>query len=230
MNHKHFEFTEEVIDFERRVLHRIRATRDILEHGIEKGDIGGFVESYDNLSDTAWVYGNAKVFGPAKVFENALVTGDALVFGRAQVFGNAKVSENARVFGSAVVFDNAKVSGDAVVFGNTEVSGNAEVSEDSEVFGYARVCECAEVYGNAHISGDAEVKSTEDYIVFKNFWSSGRYFTWTRSNNMWKVGCFYGTGGALIKKAYKDSDMSGKMYECIVKAVNEMNKLLKEGQ
>lgn len=46
----------------------------------------------------------------------------------------------------------------------------------------AWVCDNAEVCGNA------------DYIVFKNWWSSGRHFTWTRTNNKWRVGCFHGSG------------------------------------
>lgn len=65
-------------------------------------------------------------------------------------------------------------------------------------------------YGHANIYDDAKVYSREDYIVFKNFWSSGRYFTWTRSNNKWTVGCFYGTSEELIKKAYADSKKSGR--------------------
>ena len=36
---------------------------------------------------------------------------------------------------------------------------------------------------------------------------------------MWKVGCFYGNGEELIKKAYADSEISGKCYEAIVRAV-----------
>ena len=40
-----------------------------------------------------------------------------------------------------------------------------------------------------------------------------------RSNNMWKVGCFYGTGEQLINKAYGDSELSGKEYERVVKYV-----------
>ena len=77
----------------------------------------------------------------------------------------------------------------------------------------------AEVYGDAWVYGDAEVCGDADYIVFKNWWSSGRYFTWTRSNNMWKAGCFFGTGEELIKKAYTDSEKSGREYERIVKYV-----------
>jgi hypothetical protein len=42
---------------------------------------------------------------------------------------------------------------------------------------------------------------------------------------MWEVGCFYGTGEELIAKAYKDSELSGKCYEVIVKAQEEISKL-----
>lgn len=75
------------------------------------------------------------------------------------------------------------------------------------------------------IINDAIIKSIKDFIVFKNWWSSGRYFTWTRSNNMWNVGCFHGTGEELINKAYKASPEKGKEYEKIVNYVNNLNKL-----
>ena len=107
---------------------------------------------------------------------------------------------------------DAWVSDDACVYGNARVSGNARVYGDAWVYGSTNVC------------GDAEISTDADYIVFKNWWSSGRYFTWTRSNDMWKVGCFYGTGEELIKKAYKDSELSGRQYERIVKYVEEIKK------
>ena len=159
---------------------------------INVGQKGGYIEKEDNLSGNAWVFGDARV------------SGNAEVSGNARVSGNAEVSGNARVSG------NAEVSGNAWVFGDARVSGNAEVSGNALVFGYARV------FGDARVSGNA------DYIVFKNWWSSGRYFTWTRSNNMWIVGCFYGTGKELIKKAYADSEISGREYERIVKYVEQL--------
>ena len=72
------------------------------------------------------------------------------------------------------------------------------------------------------VCGDAEIANKSDYIVFQNWWSSGRYFTWTRSNNMWSVGCFYGTGEELIKKAYMDSKLSGREYERVVRYVESI--------
>ena len=119
------------------VLHRIRALRDIPRFGVKAGELGGFVEEENNLSQD----------------------GDAWVSGKARVSGGAEVSGNAKVFCNA------------------------------------------------------------DYMVVKNIWSSGRWFTYTRSNKKWSVGCFYGTGEELIKKAYADSELSGKCYEAIVHAV-----------
>ena len=76
--------------------------------------------------------------------------------------------------------------------------------------------------GNAGIYGNAVISNTRDYYVGKNIWSSGRFFTYTRSNKMWKVGCFYGTGEELIEKAYKDSEVSGREYKRVVEYVEAM--------
>ena len=84
------------------------------------------------------------------------------------------------------------------------------------------------VYGSAEVYGDARVCGSADCLWFKNMWSSGRWFTYTRSNKKWKVGCFYGTGEELIAKAYKDSELSGKCYEATVRYVEAIEKA-KEG-
>ena len=226
---KKYKLTKETINVFNKTLYRIEALRDF--NDVKKGDKGGFIEKEDNLSqsDNCWVYGNAKVHDNAKVFGNAKVSGNAAVF------GNAKIYDNAEVFGKAMVYDNAKihnhasVCGDARVYGSAEVYDYAEVYGDAKIYGNARVCGnaivcgSAEVCGDARICADAKVESNGDYIVFKNWWSSGRYFTWTKSNDMWKVGCFYGTGKELIDKAYRDSEISGREYERIVKYVETIN-------
>ena len=102
--------------------------------------------------------------------------------------------------------------------GNLSQYGNAWVYGDARVYGNAEVYGNARVYGNALVCGDARICCKADYMIFKNSWSSGRYCTYTRSNKMWRVGCFHGTGEKLIKKAYADSETSGKCYEAIVRA------------
>ena len=152
-----------------------------------------------------------------------MVSGNARVYGNAVVHGNAGVYNDAKVSGNAVVYGDAKVSGDARVCGDVLVRGSARVR------GNARLSGNAIVSGNAWIAGDAQVKSSEDYCVFKNTWSSFRWFTYTRSNKKWAVGCFYGTGKELVEKAYKDSELSGRCYEAIVKAQDAIE-LAKESE
>ena len=179
-------------------LFRVKALKDF--NNVKKGDIGGYVESENNLSqlDDCWIYDNAKVYDNAIVCDNVQVWNNAQIYGYAVVVDNAKVCDNAEIGGKA------RIEGNAVIQGNAEVSGNARI------------------WGNAEVSGNAIISSNKDYIIFKNWWSSRRFFTWTRSNNMWKVGCFYGTGEELIAKAYKDSEESGREYECIVKYVERI--------
>ena len=212
METKKYKLTEETIKINVRILYRIEALKDFKD--VKKGDKGGYVEKEENLSQNGdcWVYDNARVFG------NAVVCYNARVYGNAYVFGNAKVCQNAVVRDNAEVYDNARVCGNAEICGNTIVCGNARVHGD------AWVCGDVEIYGNADIGENARVESIGDYIVFNNWWSSGRYFTWTRSNNMWKVGCFYGTGEQLIEKAYKDSELSGREYERVVRYVESIIK------
>jgi carbonic anhydrase/acetyltransferase-like protein (isoleucine patch superfamily) len=224
------------------VLHRIKAIRSF--NNVNVGDLGGWIQKEDNLSHEGdcWIYGNATVYGnaiiygnaivcdnasvfdDATVYDNAKIYDNAIVYGNATVFGNAKVFENATVFGDATVYDNATVFGDTTVYDNAIVYGNATVFGDATVYDNACVFDDAILYRNACVRGDAVIQSNNDYIVFKNWWSSGRYFTWTRSNNMWCVGHFYGTGDELVKKAHKDSEISGREYERIVKYVESILK------
>ena len=185
------------------VLHRIECVESF--GNVKAGDKGGWIEKEKNISQDGycWVYDNAKVYGDAEVCDNALVYGDAEVYGNAWVYGNALVYGDAEVCGSAEVYGNAWVYGDALVYGDAEVCGNA------------RVC------------GNAVICNSNGYIVFKNNWSSYRYFTWTRSNDMWSVGCFYGTGKELIEKAYKDSKLIGDCYKAYVELVEKLKELQK---
>ena len=204
------------------------------------------------VRDDAKVFDNAKIFDNAALFDNAHVLNDAQVFGKAVLNDNVRVLGNAKIFGNTSLEDNVLVQGNVEVYEQAWVNGNVKIYDNAKIFGSALVQGYVKIYGNVQIfecasvgdkvvlcgnvkahncarllgctefKGDAELQSEKDYIVFKNWWSSGRYFTWTRSNNMWKVGCFYGTGEELIKKAYNDSEISGREYERVVRYVESI--------
>ena len=216
-------------------------------------------ESYCWVYNDAKVFGNACVYELARVFNKAEVSGDAKVHGcaiienraivgwKAEIYDSASVSEcavvtgYAKVYGCSAIVGNACIKDNSVVYGTACIKGFVNVMGKARIHGYVTVKDCVTIGGNSHILGrgeiggyayirDAIVSDIDDYIVFKNWWSSGRYFTWTRSNNKWSVGCFYGTGEELIAKAYKDSELSGREYERIVRYVEAINQPIKHAK
>lgn len=140
---------------------------------------------------------------------------DVVIDGKAYIHGRARVINSAHITGTSYV------RGDAFVKGNAIIEGGY-VYDQVVIEGNARVAGIVTIDGKAHICGNAVIEGKEDFIVFKNWWSSGRYFTWTRSNDKYKVGCFYGTGKELIEAAYNDSEEKGREYERIVNYVNSI--------
>lgn len=199
-NKKKYILTDETIEYCGHKLYRIKAIRSF--SGVRKGSLGGWVESEDNLSqeDDCWIFDEAKVFRKAKVS------------------GHVKVKDNACIYGNAVIFGYVVISGNAKVYGNVHIYGNVSISDYAKIFG------SLSINGYACIRGDANIKLTNDYAVFENIWNTSN-FTWTRSNNMWAANHFYGTGEELINKGYRSSELTGKCYEAIVKAQEEILKL-----
>ena len=221
-------------------LYRIQALKDFSD--VKKGDKGGWVGGYHNLSQdgNCWIYDDAVVYDKAYVYEDACVFfsanvfGNSRIFGYAQVFdfaiisGNAEIYDNAHVFGHSQLFDFARVFECAEVYSYTRIYGNAQVFDHASICGISNIYDNAQIYGKtcicgeAEICGDVKIEKDSDYIVFKNHWSSFYHFTYTKPNKMWKVGRFYGSGEELIKKKYQDSELSGRMYEKYVRFVETL--------
>ncbi len=191
-----------------KVLHRIRATTYIEAHGVTPGDLGGYIESPENLGDQAWVSSSAWVSGNAHVSDNAIVSDDAWVFGNATVSGDAMVSGDARVS------DNARVYGSAWVYGNARVYGDAQVSGDARVSDNAWVC------GNAYVCGDAMID--EDGLIF---WASkvgsenGTLTVYnTKSGGLGVTrGCFHGSVEEFLAASKaKHDDTTHREYRLLI--------------
>ena len=211
---KKYKLTDETIEFNGVKLYRIEALKDF--GCVKKGDKGGFVQSEKNLSqlENCWIFDDSKAIGNSYVYQNAVLLSNSIICDNAFATGFSWIFGHSIVCEKATITHNARIYFNSFICGNSYVSGNAMLTE-------SRVDGVSEVTGNAEIH-DALIKKSSDYIVFKNWWSSLRHFTWTRSNNMWKVGCFYGTGEELIEKAYKDSELSGREYKRVVEYVESI--------
>ena len=193
--HKKYEFTGGTKKVRGRTLYQIRAVTAIASLGVVAGDIGGWIESENNLSHK----GDAWVFDNACVYDNACVSGDACVY------------DNACVSGDACVYDNACVSGDARVYGNACVSG------DARVYGNACVSGDARVYGNACVSDNAGC------IWFSKVGSENGTLTAYKSiDRIWvSRGCFSGSLDEFeeaVKNAYRESQIA-KEYALLIEFI-----------
>lgn len=235
MTKKYF-LTDETKQLLGRTLHRIQAVRTFSV--IQEGQKGGWVEKESNLSHNGdcWVFDDAMVLGDAvvkdnaRVYDDSYITGFAEVSGYSQVMGRSTIDGDVCIGGQAYVKDS-EICKDAIIAGYANVL-HSYVTGHGRVYGSA-IIRCASIRGNSTVGGgaaivgpvsviDAQISKNTDFIIFKNWWSSGRYFVWTRSNDMWSVGCFHGTGEELIKKAYQDSQLSGDEYKRVVDYVESI--------
>lgn len=110
---------------------RIRALRDIPEHGVRAGDLGGLIQSEDNLSqrDASWISCHAAAIGQSRVEGDALARGYAtltdyaVATDRAVLSGYARARGHAMIEGSAQLSDMACAEGRVVLGGTLSASG-----------------------------------------------------------------------------------------------------------
>lgn len=214
-----YELTEETMTYDGRKIHRIKALINFDD--VREGDLGGWVESEENLSQEGdcWIYDDAKaisdsrVSGDAKLRDCAVVSGAAIVrycaevsdrariSGNAIIWGYAKVSEKAFVYENAKVDEAARVHGWARVFGNAHITDAAEVFDHAEVYDSAWIADSAIVYsaaivdGSAHIGVDAEITDERDYLVIGPIGSRNDDVTFykTKEGILVYTGCFNDT-------------------------------------
>lgn len=104
-------------------LRRIRALRDSDLSGFKAGEIGGWVQTTDNLSQEGecWIYHDACVWG------NSRVTGDCRISDHAEISGNARLAGFILVEHCAIVTDYATLEGVARLSGYSRIFGHAHI-------------------------------------------------------------------------------------------------------
>lgn len=95
----------------RTILHRIRALKDF--SSIKNGDLGGWVETEDNLSqeDNCWISDNARISDDAVIFGNARVSNDVVIRDKAMISGYTRLS------GNLIVFGDTQLTGSVWIYG-----------------------------------------------------------------------------------------------------------------
>lgn len=172
-------------------MYRIRALRDIPEHGVKKGDWGGYVQEAESLShegacwvaDKAQVIYNVRITGDALIADHAIVDGEPgymiTICDDVQILGNAQVlartghassddirevccfNENFVAKDLAYIRNLTLGTGDAVVGGHADIRGAREVSGTSVIMDRAIVRRGAVIEGSSTVGGDAVIEVNE---------------------------------------------------------------------
>lgn len=178
-----------------RTLHRIGALKDF--GAVRKGDLGGWIESEENLSQTGdcWIFNEAKVYENARVSENAKVFGAAIVRDNANMLENSSASENAVISGTAILQGNASVRGHAMIVGSAKICGNASIYDGAVVGGDSIVCGDVSFGKRIVLKHDAVLETMADYLLIGPMGSRNdtTAFYKTRTGIAVTCGCFSGT-------------------------------------
>lgn len=154
------------------ILYRIRALKNL--PGVNIGDLGGFIQSEDNLSheDDCWVFDNAKVCNNARICHDAIIRDyayirdDVWVGGLAFVGGHARLFDRVRVFYNAnilyaFVFGDAKIGPDVRIGSDVSIGGQAVIKSNDDVCWFGGITENG-VPISMYRCGDNSIIVTED--------------------------------------------------------------------
>lgn len=144
MANKKYEFTGETRTVEINeityVVKRIKALEPLdppgMDGDVSVGDLGGWIESEDNLSEDGmcWVDEEAVVVGKAIVKDNAYVCGHSTVKGEAIICDNSAVDDDSIIAGNSVISGNSLIHENAQILGNVVIKDNVEVKGWSIVY------------------------------------------------------------------------------------------------
>ena len=126
-----------------------------MEKSVRQGDLGGFVQSENNLSQegACWLFQNAIAAEDAVVAENAQIRNLAVLRGNTMVVGNAiirdcSIVEDYAIFTTGVVEGNSRIAGNARIIRNEWTQATPRVA-DSLVYG--------KLSGNVRLYSGAQV-------------------------------------------------------------------------
>lgn len=187
MEDKKYELAPETVtEFYSKSMYRIRALKDFSD--VKKGDLGGYVESEENLSQTGdcWIYDDSIVGLGSRVTHNAAVKSSSTVIDYSEIKDNTVIDDSSHIDNSSIVSDQSKVirsfitNGSAVVL--KSVVRNSLVEQSSMVIDSA-------IGPDVHIKNGADIRfnvsDNGDYVVYKAPFSYGRSLTASTKKDIW---------------------------------------------
>ena len=211
-------------------LYRIQALKTFTKPGgynpvVHVGELGGYVESEDNLSHegSCWLFDKARVKDGGKVLDDAIVYDKCLVSKNSIVRGGSVVGGHCFITNQSVIIDS-RLEGNVIVNGHSTIHSRAylygEIGVDQSNIGglvnlIGRISvKKSKITAPLELSGDYElnfdVSDPHSVIGYNVGMPGGRLFAIknivaSKVEDKWSTGDFVGTGEELID-FIRDSD------------------------
>lgn len=205
-------------------LYRIQALKTFTKPGgynpvVHVGELGGYVESEDNLSQegNCWLFDKARVKDGGKVLDDAIVYDKCLVSKNSIIRGRSVVGGHCFVTNQSVIIDS-RLEGNVIVNGHSTVHSGAylygEIGVDQSDVGnlvnlIGRISvKKSRITAPLELSGDYElnfdVSDPHSVIGYNVGMPGGRLFAIknivaSKVEDKWSTGDFVGTGAELIE-------------------------------
>lgn len=142
-----------------RKVYRVVLTKDHPKYG-KRGTVGGWVESYKNLKENAWVAEEAAVI------ENAVLKGNAFAGGYSLIEENAVMEDNSKAFNLATVKGNARLNKNSVICGVGCAKGCSLATDNATIAGMSVIEGTAVLEGDGKLLGAARsyIGETKEYV------------------------------------------------------------------
>lgn len=178
-------------------VYRIEALKSF--NNVKEGDIGGFIESYDNLSQE----GNCWVYGDSSVYDNAHVCGDSKIMKGSIIKSNTYI-RNSEIKCESIISDNSVIDSSEII--------NSNILDAS--------------IKDLKING-GNITSKNDYIVVKGLGSRNDrtvFYLNKYDKILVTCGCFFGTLKEFkkqVKYTHADNKKFKNEYLGMIKIVKE---------
>ncbi|MBK6616818.1 MAG: hypothetical protein IPG31_00040 [Nitrosomonas sp.] len=140
-------------------VYRIRALQsfDTIHKPVKAGDLGGFVQSEDNLSHE----GNCWIFDEATGYQDSHRSGDSVGYDYSMQSGNSQQSGRSQQYDYSMQFCNSRQYDNSMQYGNSQQYGNSrqygisQQYDDSQQTGYSQQYGSSRQFGHSQQYGNS---------------------------------------------------------------------------
>ena len=164
MKNKKYKLTNISMRYEGRTLYRIRALKDFLN--VEKGDLGGWVSSEDNLSQEGdcWIYDEAKCMDNARMYDNSKMHDNSKIFGNCRMYDDSEMYDSSEMHDHSEMYDSSEMHDYSRMFDDSKMYGNSKMYDHSMMYDHSKMNDHSEMndysimYNNSEMHGYSKMR------------------------------------------------------------------------